>query len=76
MAAAAADDLSDGELDAGVEAPIHMLPSSSWLSKHTWRNRATDRMRQTTSENTLKTMSATTSTEEEQAKPINTLALE
>ena len=24
MAAAAADDLSDDELDAGVEAPIHM----------------------------------------------------
>ena len=75
MAAAAADDLSDDELDAGVEAPIHMLPSSSWLSKHTWRNRSTDRMRQTTSGNTLKTMSATY-TEEEQAKPINTLALE
>ena len=74
MAAAAADDLSNDELDAGVEAPIDMLPSLSWLSKP-WRNRSTDRLRQTTSGNTLKTMSAT-STEEEQAKPINTLALE
>ena len=45
MAAAAADDLSDDELDAGVEAAIDMPPSSIWLSKLTWRNRSTERMR-------------------------------
>ena len=45
MAAAAADDLSDDELDAGVEATIDMPPSSIWLSKLTWRNRSTERMR-------------------------------
>ena len=45
MAAAAADDLSDDELYAGVEATIDMPPSSIWLSKLTWRNRSTERMR-------------------------------
>ena len=45
MAAAAADDLSDDELDAGVEAAIDMPPSSIRLSKLTWRNRFTERMR-------------------------------
>ena len=44
-AAAAADDLSDDELDAGVEAAIDMHPSSIRLSKLTWRNRSTERMR-------------------------------
>ncbi len=45
MAAAAADDLSDDGLDAGVEAAIDLPPSSIWLSKLTWRNRLTERMR-------------------------------
>ncbi len=45
MAAAAADDLSDDELDAGVEAAIDMPPSSIGLSKLTWRHRSTERMR-------------------------------
>ena len=44
MAAAAADDLSDDGLDAGVEAAIDMPPSSSWLSKLAGRNRSTERM--------------------------------
>ncbi len=45
MAAAAADDLSDDGLDAGVEAAIDMPPSLIWLSKLTWRNRSTARVR-------------------------------
>ena len=44
MAAAAADDLSDDGLDAGVEAAIDMPPSSSWLSKLAGRNHSTERM--------------------------------
>ncbi len=45
MAAAAADDLSDDELDVGAEAAIDMPPSSKWLSTLTGRNRSTERIR-------------------------------
>ena len=45
MAEAAADDLSDNELDAGLDAAIKMPPSSSWLAKLTGRNRPAEKVR-------------------------------
>ncbi len=44
MAAAAADDRSSDELDAGVDTAIDMPPSLIWLL-FTWRHRSTERMR-------------------------------
>ena len=45
MAAAAADDLSGDEVDAGVDNAIDIPRSLIWFSKLTWRNRSTERMR-------------------------------
>eukprot|EP00986_Skeletonema_menzelii_P003893 scaffold1261_cov155-Skeletonema_menzelii.AAC.3 len=45
MADAAAGDLSDDEVDVGVEALIKMPPSSRWLAKLTGRYRPAERVR-------------------------------